>query len=275
MAGHVIYQYLKDKTSFEIIGVTRNNKNKSDNIELDVSNFSILESKIKEIQPNIIINAVGILIKGSQKSPEYAILLNSYLPHLLSKLCRKYNANLIHISTDCVFSGNSGNYMENSFRDEDNIYGRSKALGEIINGYDLTIRTSIIGPELKNDGEGLFDWFMKASGEIKGFSNVYWSGVTTLQLAISIKTAIENQITGLIHLTNNNKISKYELLCMMKEVWNRINVIIQKDNSYKKDKSFINTTETKHLFNVPTYREMLLEMKKYMDLNPERYVKYQ
>ncbi|MGN6351017.1 MAG: dTDP-4-dehydrorhamnose reductase family protein, partial [Candidatus Nitrosocosmicus sp.] len=270
MAGHIVYDYLKKNTLYEIIGIARKST-VPEVIILDVTNFAELEFKIKEIKPVVIINAVGVLIKGSESFPENAILLNSYLPHFLVSVSRKYNSKLIHISTDCVFSGKRGGYTEHSFPDSDSIYGRSKSLGEIRNEHDLTIRTSIIGPEIKNNGEGLFDWFMKSKGTIKGFTDVYWSGITTLELAKAIKIAIENRIIGLIHLTNNQKISKYDLLCIIKKIWNRNEVIIQKDNSYRIDKSFLNTNETQNIFNVPSYEQMLLEMKDYMILNKKKY----
>ena len=111
---------------------------------------------VHRVHPEIIINCVGILIKGSREHPDNAILINAYFPHLLKRLSDEVGAKLIHISTDCVFSGKKGNYTEDDFRDADDVYGRSKALGEIINDKDLTIRTSIIGPELKENLLNLF-----------------------------------------------------------------------------------------------------------------------
>src|SRR5690606_24943808 len=115
---------------------------------------------------------------------------------------------LIHISTDCVFSGNRGAYTEDDFCDANDTYGRSKALGELNNDRDLTIRTSIIGPELKTNGEGLLHWFLNQSTPVNGFTEAYWGGVTTLELAKAIKTALMSDLKGIVNLTNGESISK-------------------------------------------------------------------
>ena len=151
MAGHVIHKTISELKEYSIIGTSYKKLNgEIPYIFLNVTDFSEVEKTIKEVNPDYVINAVGVLINESKSSSEKTILINSYLPHFLEKICFKQGAKLIHISTDCVFSGNSkGGYIENSFKNADNIYGRSKALGEINNKSSLTIRTSIIGPELK------------------------------------------------------------------------------------------------------------------------------
>ena len=263
MAGHVIFKYLKDQGKYHVTGITRSEKLDEDNIVLDVTDFKALEGVIALQRPDVIINVVGVLIGGSQKSPGNAILLNSYLPHFLSDACLRYGSKFIHISTDCVFSGSEGSYTESSFRDADDTYGRSKALGEVINDRDLTIRTSIIGPELKEKGEGLFDWFMKQSGAINGFSNAYWSGVTTLQLAKSINEILDSSLTALLHLSNNTKISKYDLLVLFKQIWNKKNIDIVRLDTYAKDKSLINNRSGEGR-PIPGYEAMLNEMNLFM-----------
>ena len=218
MAGHMVYYFLRETKKYKIDNVVFRNKLTEDSIQLDVTNNNAVSKLVKTIKPDIIINCIGVLIKGSKENPDNAILLNAYFPHLLKRLSDEVNATLIHISTDCVFSGKKGNYSEIDFRDADDVYGRSKALGEIINEKDLTIRTSIIGPELKENGEGLFHWFMKNSGNVNGYTNAYWGGVTTLELAKAIDVAIENNLTGLVHLSNGEKISKFDLLNLIKKV---------------------------------------------------------
>jgi len=132
-----------------------------------------------------------------------AVWFNSYFPQLLASFGKKYNFKLIHISTDCVFSGKEGGYKEDSFKNGIGFYAQSKALGEVVNSKDLTFRTSIVGPELKPDGIGLFHWFMNQAGAISGFTEVFWTGVTTIELAKAINEAIIQELTGLYHLTNN------------------------------------------------------------------------
>jgi len=273
MAGHVISIYLKDLGKYDVIDVVYRTKIDGKSIIIDIRDNEKLEKVIQEQNPNYIINCIGILIKGSQHSADNAIYINSYLPHLLVKIARKVNAKLIHISTDCVFSGKKGDYYEDDFRDADDVYGRSKALGEIENDIDLTIRTSIIGPELKNNGEGLFHWFMMQKGIIHGYTNAYWSGVTTLELAAAIDASIEQNITGLIHLTNEIKISKFDLLRFIKQIFNKIDVDIIPIETVRSDKNILIKRNILK-FNVQDYKKMISEMKKFMDLNHNYYSQY-
>jgi dTDP-4-dehydrorhamnose reductase len=139
---------------------------------------------------------------------------------------------IIHLSTDCVFDGKDGGYTEKSFKNENGIYGLSKNLGEIYGKNSLTIRTSIIGPELKN-GSGLFNWFMNQKGNISGFTKAYWTGVTTLELSKAIDKAIDENIEGLYHIVPNKKISKYDLLNIFKNEFSEVKVTIEKNDNYK------------------------------------------
>ncbi|MEG2675287.1 MAG: SDR family oxidoreductase [Muribaculaceae bacterium] len=264
MAGHMIYLYLKGLDKYEMSNMVFRTKLDEKSLIIDVNDKSTLSKAIKLINPNIIINCIGILIKGSSDNPINAIYINSCFPHLLKSISEEIGANLIHISTDCVFSGNKGNYNENDFRDADDIYGRSKALGEIINDKDLTIRTSIIGPELKQDGEGLFHWFMNQQGAVQGYKTAIWGGVTTLELAKAIDYAILNKTTGLIQLSNGLGISKYELLCLFKEIWKK-NIEIKPVEKNGIDKS-IAKSNVFH-YEVPSYKNMLNDQFIWMESN--------
>ncbi|MBA7555115.1 hypothetical protein ES705_47768 [subsurface metagenome] len=205
--------------------------------------------------------------------PSNAIYLNSYFPHQLVKILRKTGGKLIHISTDCVFSGDKGVYTENDFRDADDTYGRSKALGEVKNDKDLTLRTSIIGPEIKETGEGLFHWFMKQKKEINGYNNVFWGGVTTLELARCIEIAIENELTGLYHVTNNEKISKYELLQLINKYFRANQIVIAHDSRKLSNKSLV-SIYPHDIFNVKSYRLMIKELREHIALNNQLYQQY-
>ncbi len=272
MAGHVIYHHFK-KANYEIIDVARDDVFFSPSYNLDVTNFNLLENVLKEAKPNIVINCIGILNRDAEDNPDKAILLNSYFPHFLAKIGSTIGFKLIHISTDCVFSGKQGNYEEESFKDGIGIYAQSKALGEILYGNNLTIRTSIIGPELRNDGIGLFHWFMSQKGTIKGYSEAYWTGVTTIELAKALHAAIDQNLTGLHHLVNNNKINKYDLISLFKNVFNKTDLVIEKYDKYQIDKSLIRTND---LFNykVPTYQDMIIEMKDWITNYKQLYKNY-
>lgn len=269
MAGHVAYYYLSETGKYNITNAVYRKKLTDDSIVLDVTDKNAVEKIVKEINPDIIINCIGVLVKGSKEHPDNAILLNAYFPHLLKRLSDDVNAKLIHISTDCVFSGKKGNYTENDFRDADDIYGRSKALGEVVNNKDLTLRTSIIGPEIKEKGEGLFHWFMMQQGEIKGFSSAIWSGITTLELAKAMEKAIDNNLTGLVQISNGERIDKHTLLNLFKNIWGKDNVSIIKDESLVIDKSIQKTNAFD--FKVPSYELMLLEQRKWMEKKSQLY----
>ena len=267
MAGHVVYYYLQSTGKYDISNVVYRTPLTEDSIIVDVTNRDAVADVVHRVHPEIIINCVGILIKGSREHPDNAILINAYFPHLLKRLSDEVGAKLIHISTDCVFSGKKGNYTEDDFRDADDVYGRSKALGEIINDKDLTICTSIIGPELKENGEGLFHWFMHQCGEINGFRTAIWGGVTTLELAKAIDFSLDNGIVGLIHLSNGVGISKFDLLNLFKEIWGKDTVIKPYDGN-EVDKSIEKSLRLD--YEVPSYRQMLVEqfemMKSYSNL---------
>ncbi len=143
MAGHMINQYLREQGLYEVIGLARSEGVNVDAV-IDASDDIQLKQYLNQVKPDIVINCIGILVEQSDRDIICAIEMNSLLPHKLVKWGREYDFKLIHISTDCVFSGKEGGYLENSFRDGDDNYSRTKALGEIINDKDLTIRTSII-----------------------------------------------------------------------------------------------------------------------------------
>lgn len=271
MAGHVTYLYLKETGKYDVIPVVYRNKFTEDSIIIDVRNKEQIEELVRFLRPDVVINCIGVLVENANKYPDEAILLNSYLPHLLAKVSDEVEAKLIHISTDCVFSGKAGSYKEDDFRDADDVYGRSKALGEINSKNHLTLRTSIIGPEIKSDGTGLFHWFMQQSGKIKGFTSAYWGGITTVELAKAIDKAILNNLTGILHVTNGDKISKYSLISLFKAIWNKTEVEIAEFEGKYSDKSLV---KSEHFdFEIPNYQEMLLNQKVWMNTHNSIYNK--
>ncbi|UOQ84886.1 dTDP-4-dehydrorhamnose reductase family protein [Gracilibacillus salinarum] len=265
MAGHVITHYFMQKSNFQVFYTSRNKADK-DSIYLDVTNSTRLEEIIDIIKPDFIINCIGVLIEYAENNPEMAHQINSILPYQIAKLADRYQSKLIHLSTDCVFSGKKGNYTEDDEADGTTIYAQSKKLGEIKQDNHLTIRTSIIGPELKEDGQGLFLWFMKQQGQIKGFEKVLWNGVTTLELAKAIDVMIEKEITGLIHVGAKQKVSKYTLLKMIQDIFDKQDVKIIADDQNKLDRT-VKSNRSDFSYEVPCYENMLLDMKEWMEQN--------
>ncbi len=271
MAGHIMAEYFSVTGKYEVFGVDLTESRFTRKI-IDVTQFDLLESYINDTKPLYVINCIGILVDKSASDIKSAILINSYLPHFLSDLGNKAGYKLVHLSTDCVFSGKEGNYHENSFRDGDDNYARTKALGEVINNKDLTIRTSIIGPEIKFNGLGLLDWFLKQNNPINGYSRVFWTGITTLELAKVIDQMLDLNIAGLYHLCTKQKISKYDLLKLFAEIFQK-KLIIDKDDNYVIDKSII-STRNDFLYSDIEYKKMFDELRQWMLKRNELYSHY-
>jgi dTDP-4-dehydrorhamnose reductase len=262
MAGHTICLYLSEK-GHDITTISRKPFPYCKNIQADITNFELLKSTINNGFYDVVINCIGILNSDAENNKSYAVLLNSFLPHFLSEITEEMNTKVIQMSTDCVFSGLTGNYFETSLKDGETFYDRSKALGEIENSKDLTFRNSIIGPDISANGIGLFNWFMKQKGELQGYTKAIWSGVTTLTLAKAMESAVYENISGIYHLGNNKVISKYELLTLFNNYFKNGDLKITVSEDVVVDKSLINTRNDFN-FKVPSYEQMINEMKEWV-----------
>ena len=251
MLGHVVYEYLKEK-KYEVFGTYRQ--------IYDVDKDDI-EEIIDFAKPDVVVNCIGILNKACEENKRLAVKINSYLPHYLDYLSTKYNFYLIHISTDCVFDGVEGNYHEASYPDAISFYGRTKALGEINNRKNVTLRTSIVGLDNNPKGIGLFQWFMKQEKEVEGYSKVMWTGVTTIELAKQIEVAIKKHLTGIQHVVNNDIISKRDLLELFKKYFKK-DIKIKNNDIISSNRTLIRT-ELSYNFDIPSYEEMIKEMKEW------------
>ena len=256
MLGHQVVNYFLKFDDYDVADISFRSKLREKTVIADAKDKSTFEKVVNELNPDFIVNCIGVLIHGSL-NVENAIYLNAYLPHQLKKISINIDAKLIHISTDCVFSGDKGNYIESDVKDGKGIYSQTKILGEVQDDANLTLRTSIIGPELKDSGEGLFHWFMGQSGEISGFTKSIWSGVTTFELSKVIKWAIDSEITGLYHVTNNSSISKYNLLNLFQKYTGKDISISPAEEGV--DKSFVDTRMLID-FDIPNYENMIKEM---------------
>jgi dTDP-4-dehydrorhamnose reductase len=257
MLGHQVVNYFLKFDDYDVIDIAFRSKLREKTIIFDVTDRVAFEKVIIELSPDFIVNCIGVLVQGSN-NVENAIYLNAYLPHQLKKISKNIGAKLIHISTDCIFSGNKGGYIETDAKDGKGVYSQTKKLGEIEDDANLTLRTSIIGPELKDNGEGLFHWFMNQQGEISGYTKAIWSGVTSLELAKAVKWSIDNNITGLYHVTNNSSISKYDLLQLFQK-YTKKNINIKPFDGKKVDKSFIDTRLLID-YQIPSYDQMISNM---------------
>lgn len=205
---------------------------------LDASDFPTFHRAIDVARPDVIINCVGIVKQAPQaNSPVDVIEVNALLPHRIASVCQNTGSRLIHISTDCVFSGRRGMYTENDIPDAEDLYGRSKALGEVTGAGCVTLRTSIIGRELKR-AYGLVEWFLSnAGGSVSGYSRAVFSGLTCHVLADVIASIIDDYpgLSGLYQVSSD-PISKYDLLMLLRDSYG-IEVDIRPSSDVKVDRS--------------------------------------
>ena len=271
MLGHQVVNYFLKFDDYDVIDIAFRSKLREKTVISDATDKMAFEKVVTELSPDFIVNCIGVLIHGSY-NVENAIYLNAYLPHQLKKISKNIGAKLIHISTDCVFSGDKGGYIESDVKDGKGVYSQTKILGEIEDDANLTLRTSIIGPELKDNGEGLFHWFMSQQGDITGFTRAIWSGVTTLELVKAIKWSIESNITGLYHVTNNSSISKYELLKLFQKHTKK-DIDIKPVDGNNVDKGFIDTRLLMN-YKIPSYDQMISDMVNFIVSNNYLYSQY-
>lgn len=240
MLGHVLFKYLKIK-KLNVISIDRKNRylQKIKNRHV-LNNFSNLEiyKLIKKLKPTHIINCAGMINhRITKKNLDDVFFINSVFPATLALLSNKLNYNLIHISTDCVFNGQKGNYVESDLTNGSDFYAQSKILGEYVTERSTIIRSSIIGHELYRK-LGLLEWSLKCEKQIKGFNNVYFSGLTTLELSkILFNYFLKKDlfIGKIVHISGR-KISKFKLLNLINKTYKR-NLDIENYFTKKIDKS--------------------------------------
>lgn len=245
MLGSSLYRYLSSCKDLNIYGTSRDltvfcakfGDLKNIIQFYDYSKTDKIESLVKQTRPDIIINCIGV-IKQTKNSndPIHILPINSLLPHHLYNICNKMGIRLIHFSTDCVFKGNKGDYKESDERDANDLYGLSKKIGEINKLNALTIRTSIIGHEIRNK-LGLLEWFLKQKGNVKGFKNVYFSGLPTIEIGEILNNYIlkNTNLHGILHISGP-KISKFDLLTIISTVYKK-HILITPDFELNLDRS--------------------------------------
>jgi dTDP-4-dehydrorhamnose reductase len=258
MAGHVVATYLEEQ-GHDVYIISRSAPTGKKSQPIEATDFTALEQWLRRVGPDVVINCIGILQKQADAQPHLAVLINAYLPRWMENMYRNTDTRIIHLSTDCVFSGRRGSYTEKDKPDGDTMYDRSKALGEIDNDKDLTFRMSIIGPDCNEKGTGLFHWFMGQTGEIRGYSRAIWNGITTIHLARAIDSAIQQNLTGLYQLVCKEPIDKYHLLLLFQQTFHTSNVRIVPFDGFAVDKSLVNT-RTDFAFDVEPYPKQVREM---------------
>ena len=273
MAGHLISLYFKEQ-GHEVVGFARQQSELLDSTIIgDASDMSLIKKTIDEGKFDAVINCIGLLNQFAEQNKAMAVLLNGYLPHYLTEITKDTKTKVIHMSTDCVFAGNDGPYYEDTFPNGATFYDRSKAMGEINTEKDLTFRNSIVGPDIKPSGIGLFNWFMKQDGEVGGYTGAIWTGVTTYTLAKAMEQALKENLTGLYNLVNNESINKYYLLGLFNKYFRAGEVKINPNDKLQLDKSLRRKRED-FSFVVPSYEQQVKEMREWVDAHPSLYPHY-
>jgi len=269
MLGNAVVKYFSSFKDFQVYKTHRTIKSSKSSSDLK---FVVKEGFVPDlvalldkVKPDWIVNCLGV-IRPDKTFEDYklSIMANSVLPRVLSLYCESRSSKLIHISTDCVFTGKKGDYLITDIPDEVSVYGVSKFLGESFGRNTVTIRTSIIGIEIGTK-RNLLNWFLENKEDVvSGYSNVFWNGVTTLTLAkvihriISKKLKIEDNILQVC----SEKLSKYDLLNIFSEVFNK-EVTIVRESSTKSNKTLEPSLAQKELFSdlIPTLKEQVEALK--------------
>ncbi len=257
-----VFVTVRNKDSAEALsGLTR-----CKNIyEADAGQFDTVSSVLHSVHPDIVINCIGVIKQLDEaKDPLPCIEINALFPHLLAKVCADIGARLIHISTDCVFSGQGGMYKESDSPDCSDLYGRTKLLGEMNYPHTLTLRTSIVGHEL-NSSVSLVDWFLSQEGAVNGFVNAIYSGFPTVEIArIIADYVIPNpELFGLFHVSSE-PISKYELLRLIANEYGK-KIVINPHEDFYCDRSLDSSRFRKAVGYVPpTWLKLVKQMREEM-----------
>ena len=270
MLGHVVMRTFEDNGD-DVVGIALEGDSRRV-FAIDVAGYAL--DRFLQINPfDLVINCVGILNQYAERNPDLAIALNALLPHRLERFYMDTDTRIIQPSTDCVFKGNTGPYTEDSVPDGTTFYDRTKALGELCNGKDLTMRMSIVGPDVNEGGIGLLNWFMRQKGDITGYGNAMWTGITTIELARGMLAAAERGLTGLYHYVPNENISKYDMLRLFAEVTGKTDVNIIPVDEPRIDKSLVNTRRDFDR-EIPGYRDMFETMFRWMREHAALYPHY-
>ena len=271
MLGHQLLKYMHPRHEVKVslrqdLGVYSsmglfNRENAYDAV--DIRSLERLVDVMADLRPQAVINAVGIVKqRPDAKESIPSLEINALLPHRLAMLCKGIGARLIHLSTDCVFSGKKGNYLESDPSDAEDLYGKTKFLGEVHESNSLTLRTSIIGRELSRH-KSLLDWFLSQKGKVNGFTNAIYTGFTTLEMSRIIeKMLLEYPDAAGVYQVSSDPINKYELLLLFREKLGH-DIEIIADDTFRCDRS-LDSTRFRADFNYtpPSWPDMIEELRK-------------
>lgn len=272
MLGHGTFSVLSKNKNLKVYGTLRNanmlkyfdsHLHQNLHTNIDILDNDTLINIFEKIKPDVVINCIGLIKQlKSSKEPLSILPINSLLPHRLAKLCNLMNARLIHISTDCVFSGKKGNYTEDDISDAQDLYGKSKYIGEVGEmDCAITLRTSIIGHELQTN-KSLIDWFLSQEGSISGYTKAIYSGFPVIELVNILENYVipNEKLHGLYHLSSD-AIDKYSLLKLVAETYDK-KITINPNDEFVIDRS-LNSTKFQSAtgYKPPSWPDLILKMR--------------
>ena len=239
----------------------------------DASDLARVKEAVCGENYDTVINCIGLLNQFAENDHANAVFMNAYFPHYLAKITDGTDMQIIHMSTDCVFSGKTGRYTEDATRDGTTFYDRSKALGELEDEKNLTLRQSIVGPDIKEKGIGLLNWFMQQNREVNGYTGAMWTGQTTLQLAKTMEAAAKERAHGLYNMVPDSNISKYELLKLFNHYLRNDELMIHPVQGVTADKTLVRT-RFDFDYRIPDYETMISELASWIGRHKELYPHY-
>lgn len=273
MLGNAMFRMMGHGAQHEVFGSARSAAVKgffpqevADKIipGVDVENTDSLVRLFLQVRPEVVINCIGLVKQLAEADdPLSALPINALLPHRLARLCELVHARLVHISTDCVFSGSKGDYLETDEADAQDLYGRSKLIGEVDCANAVTLRTSIIGHEL-NSAHGLIGWFLSQQGSVKGYTGAIFSGLPTCELARVVRDQVlpRKDLHGLYHVASE-PISKFDLLEIVNCAYDK-RLKIEPDSHFKIDRS-LNASRFREAtgYVAPPWTDLIAQMREF------------
>lgn len=272
MAGSTISLYLHE-AGHSVLGFDLQKSKIIESVSGDATDNKFVKEMIFSREWDSVINCIGILNQAAENNKALASYLNAFFPHSLAAITDKTDIQIIHMSTDCVFSGKRGGYTEFDSPDGETFYDKSKALGELNDKKNITLRNSIVGPDINPNGIGLLNWFLKQQGEINGYTKSLWTGQTTLQLAKTMEYVAKNKSTGLVNAVPDKPISKYNLLVLFNHYLRGDELVIHPVDGVNADKSLVRTNYDVN-FVVPSYEKMIIDLSDWIFQHKELYPHY-
>jgi len=267
LTGHMICHYLREQTRHELYSTcSAPGRGRFPNrLFLDPLDSLMVDKLLQSLRPDVVVNCSGIVYDEARQHEVDAYRVNGLLPHQLAELASGIGFKLIHLSTDSVFDGERGSYEERHVPNGSSVYGKTKALGEVIRPPALTVRASLLGPAAEGREEGLLNWFLHRKGTARGFVNVQWNGITTLELAKFIAYVIDNAagLGGVVHLTASHTISKHELLLLLQDAFEQREISIEPDDSVVLKRTLA-TTRADVRYPARSHIDMIAELQGWM-----------